>query len=156
MSSKKQNYKVYSAGILLILLVLCFFLYLRTPVVLGNQSLCLVVKPGETFDVFSKDLSQHSRLNFPIWFRWYAKITGKSRYLKLGEYCFLPGSNPKQILNKVIHGRVVVHSFTIVDGWTFKQLEAALDKDDRLVHTLDQYSLTQLLKHFELVRETIC
>lgn len=155
MSSTNNNRKFFSAGILFILLFLCFFLYLSTPIVIGSKPLCLVVKPGESFEIFSEDLSAHSRLTFPVWFRWYAKFTGKSRHLKLGEYCFLPGSNSRQILDKVLHGKVVVHSFTIVDGWTFDHLKMAMQNDSMLGHTLDKYSTSQLLKHFELKRENL-
>lgn len=155
MSFKNYNRKFFSAGILIILLFLCFFLYLSTPIIIGSKPLCLIVKPGESFELFSEDLSAHSRLTFPIWFRWYAKLTGKSRHLKLGEYCFLPGSNARQILDKVLHGKVVVHSFTIVDGWTFDRLKRALQSDPILRHTIDKYTMPQLLKHFNLERDNL-
>lgn len=46
--------------------------------------------------------------------------------LKAGEYHFLPGLSPKQILQKLVKGDIVVHKFTLPEGWTIYQLRLLL------------------------------
>src|SRR5690606_25717521 len=63
-----------------------------------------------------------------------------------GEYAFKPGLTPRQLLQMMAAGKVMQHSFTIVDGWSFRQLRLALAQEEGLsqtVQTLDDATLAQ-------------
>ena len=60
-------------------------------------------------------------------------ITGR---LHAGEYALNQGTTPRELLRKMAAGDVVQHRFTIVDGWTFRQLRLALANDTGLQQTL--------------------
>ncbi|WP_300619516.1 endolytic transglycosylase MltG [Dokdonella sp.] len=60
-------------------------------------------------------------------------IAGK---VHAGEYSLPPGLTPRELLRKMAAGDVVQHRFTIVDGWTFRQLRVALASESGLVQTL--------------------
>lgn len=60
-------------------------------------------------------------------------IAGK---VHAGEYALPPGLTPRGLLRKMAAGDVVQHRFTIVDGWTFRQLRIALANEIGLVQTL--------------------
>ncbi len=53
-------------------------------------------------------------------------VTGK---LHAGEYAIDAGMSPRALLRKMAAGEVIQHHFTIVEGWTFAQLRAALSAD---------------------------
>jgi UPF0755 protein len=60
-------------------------------------------------------------------------VAGK---LHAGEYALTPGMTPTELLRKMAAGDVVQHHFTIVEGWTFKQLRVALAQEAGLQQTL--------------------
>jgi UPF0755 protein len=47
----------------------------------------------------------------------------------VGTYEIAAHSTPLQILEQLREGRIVLHQFTIIEGWTFAQLRAALLAD---------------------------
>ncbi len=57
-----------------------------------------------------------------LWFRW----SGQSRSIQAGSYEFLPGITPRALLSKIVNGEQSLRSVTLVEGWTFRQLRAAL------------------------------
>lgn len=73
------------------------------------------------------------------------QVAGK---LHAGEYALPPGITPRTLLEDMASGRVLQHDFTIVDGWTFAELRAALDKTGKLQHLttgLDDAALMQMI-----------
>ncbi|MBD8873983.1 endolytic transglycosylase MltG [Rhodanobacter sp. DHB23] len=58
-------------------------------------------------------------------------VTGR---LHAGEYATPVGITPRQLLASMAAGKVLQRNFTIVDGWTFRDVLAALAKADKLRH----------------------
>ncbi|MEO5624306.1 MAG: endolytic transglycosylase MltG [Dokdonella sp.] len=56
--------------------------------------------------------------------------------LHAGEYALPQGLTPRELVRKLISGDVVQHRFTIIEGWTFRQLRVALAKESGLAQTL--------------------
>ena len=71
---------------------------------------------------------------------WYWRALGRElaieNKLHAGEYALTPGLTPRELLRRMAAGEVLQHHFTIVDGWTFKQLRLALAADAGLAQTL--------------------
>jgi UPF0755 protein len=59
------------------------------------------------------------------------------RVYRAGEYRLEAGMRPREVLAKLASGQVVQYRFTVVEGWTFKQLVDALAANPVLVHELD-------------------
>ncbi|HNR92469.1 MAG TPA: endolytic transglycosylase MltG, partial [Dokdonella sp.] len=72
----------------------------------------------------------------PFYWRLLAREMGVSSRLQAGEYALKPGTTPRELLATMAFGRVIQHSFTIVDGWTFRQLRLALGAEGGLEQTL--------------------
>ncbi len=72
----------------------------------------------------------------PLYWRLLARQLGVAGRLHAGEYALTPGLTPADLLRKMAAGDVVQHHFTIVEGWTFKQLRLALAQDAGLQQTL--------------------
>src|SRR5512140_1923709 len=89
------------------------------------------------------------RTGNPWYWRLLARELGVAGKLRAGEYALAPGLTPADLLRKMASGEVVEHHFTIVEGWTFKQLRAALAQDPVLLHTLDATSDADLMRSLQ-------
>ncbi|MFZ2235446.1 MAG: endolytic transglycosylase MltG [Dokdonella sp.] len=72
----------------------------------------------------------------PFYWRVLAREMQVDSKLHAGEYELTPGITPRNLLRKMAAGEVRQHHFLIVDGWTFRQLRAALANDPGLKQTL--------------------
>jgi len=62
----------------------------------------------------------------PLYWRLLGRQLGVEGRLHAGEYALTPGLTPRELLRHMATGEVLQHRFTIIDGWTFKQLRVAL------------------------------
>ncbi|HEY0180747.1 MAG TPA: endolytic transglycosylase MltG [Dokdonella sp.] len=72
----------------------------------------------------------------PFYWRLLGREVGIAGRLHAGEYALPPGLTPRELLRRMIAGEVLQHRFTIVDGWTFRQLRLALAAEPGLAQTL--------------------
>ncbi len=63
-----------------------------------------------------------------LWFR----LSGQARQIKAGSYEVVPGSTPRTLLRMLARGDQTLRSVTLVEGWTFAQIRAALQKAEQL------------------------
>ncbi len=68
----------------------------------------------------------------PLYWRLLAEQLRVSGRLHAGEYALTPGMTPRDLLSNMAAGKVLQRNFTIVDGWTFRDLRQALTKADKL------------------------
>lgn len=61
-----------------------------------------------------------------IRFELLARGLGKSRDIKAGSYELTQAINPLQLLDKLTRGDVTQGELTLIEGWTFRQLRAAM------------------------------
>lgn len=95
-----------------------------------------IVEAGTSLRRFNRDLYREGLLPDPYSLEWLARIKRQSRELKAGEYRFRNGITAPQMLAQVIAGRVIEYPVLIVEGWTFRQVLAALNAAPNLTHTL--------------------
>ena len=62
------------------------------------------------------------------WFR----FSGQARLIKAGSYELVPGTTPRKLLSMLVRGEETLKSITLVEGWTFLQMRAALQKAEQL------------------------
>ena len=70
--------------------------------------------------------------------------------LKVGEYALAPELTPRELLQRMRDGRVLQYRVTLVEGWNFRQLRAALAAADPLEHEttdMDDAALMAALGH---------
>lgn len=87
---------------------------------------------GSTALDLGRALERAGVLDHPLYFRVHARLSGKAQRLQSGEYRLPAGMTMAELLERIARGDVVQHAFTIVEGWTFRQLRAALAADPRL------------------------
>src|SRR5271165_4575334 len=94
------------------------------------------VAPGTSFARIASDLASLGVVAQPRAWVVYARWKGLASAVKAGEYEIEPGLTPRSLLAKMVKGDVIMHTFTIVDGWRVRDLLAALRRNPDVVTTL--------------------
>lgn len=122
--------------------------FASTPLAVPADGYHLLIKPGTSLGLVAQQLERDEVLDEPYLLRAMARLDGSAARIKAGEYQLPPGTTPRRLLRMLVNGEVVLHSFTIIEGWTFNQMMQALRSHPALEHTLDgasQLAVMELL-----------
>lgn len=105
------------------------------PVTRSTQPVIVDITPGPLRQVAAQ-LHAQGALPHP-WTLWLlARARGEGHALRAGEYSVAPGTTVAGLLALLKSGKVLLHSLTLVDGWTFAQVRQAIEADPDLKHAL--------------------
>lgn len=62
------------------------------------------------------------------------RLLGKAARIKAGSYELTEPLSPRQVLSRITEGEITQNAITFIEGWTFRELRAALDAHPRLKH----------------------
>ncbi|MBT8080777.1 MAG: endolytic transglycosylase MltG [Gammaproteobacteria bacterium] len=110
--------------------------FLDAPLSLDGPEVYYEIRQGVPFATVSAELAQLGMIDRPDWFRWYARLSGKAQKVRAGEYTVSSGTTARQLLDQFVAGDVRQYSFTIVEGWNFRELMSALESDEHIVSTV--------------------
>lgn len=88
-----------------------------------------------------------------LYWRALAQRMGVASRLRAGEYAVSPGTTPRELLRRMSIGDVIQHRFTIVEGWTFRQLRTALAGENGLRQTLTTQSDAEIMRELGAAAE---
>jgi UPF0755 protein len=94
------------------------------------------VAPGASFARIAAELAAQGVVAHPRAWIVFARIRGLAPAVKAGEYEVQPGVTPRELLTKMVNGQVLLHSFTIVDGWRVQDMLGALRRNPDITVTL--------------------
>ncbi len=124
--------------------------FINTPLTLPDAGITYDLKPGTTIRRVAQELSSQGVIKKPVLLRLMARWSGQASQLKAGEYRLSPGITPSQLLEILTSARVVQHAMTIIEGWTFKQLLAAVRRHENLAQTLEGVEDDQIMPRLGL------
>jgi len=104
------------------------------------------VAPGTRFVRVAAELAARGVVAQPRAWVLYARFKGLASSIKAGEYEIEPGATPRTLLEKLVSGQVLLHSFTIVDGWRVADLLAALKRNPDVAVTLPDAAQDSLMQ----------
>lgn len=110
--------------------------YLDAPLDVPGDGIAFDIVPGTAFAAISRELSKSGVLDFPQVFSWYARLGGQAQSVQAGEYFIETGTTPRRLLQKFVAGDVKLYSFTIVEGWTYREMISALASHAAIENTL--------------------
>ena len=124
------------AGLLAVLVLGAGLWWLHSPLVLNLQAqsagLDLEIEPGSSAAQIAQTVvasgAQTQVQLLQLWFR----ASGQARQIKAGSYEITPGSTPRSLLSMLVRGDQSLKSVTLVEGWSFRQVRAALLKAELL------------------------
>ena len=106
--------------------------WLHQPLALAAPSLDLSIEPGTGARGVAQAAAdagvQTSPMLLYAWFR----VSGNDRQIKAGSYEITPGTTPISLLSKLVRGDEALRAVTLVEGWNFTQVRAALSKAEQL------------------------
>jgi len=94
------------------------------------------VPAGASFAHVAGDLAARGVVAQPRAWTLFARWKGLAPLVKAGEYEVQPGTTPRELLMKMVAGQVLLHSFTIVDGWRVVDMLDALRLNPDVLSTL--------------------
>jgi len=92
------------------------------------------IHAGASLRAVLAELERARVLGQPRLVEWNLRLHGEALRAQAGTYEIEPGATVRQVLDQLAAGRVVMSQVTIVEGWTFAQMRAALDASADLVH----------------------
>lgn len=106
--------------------------WLNQPLPLAQPTLELEVEPGTTprgvaREVVKAGVQTDARLLY-AWFR----VSGQDRQIKAGNYELTTGLTPYVLLQKLARGEESLKALTLVEGWNWRQVRAALAREEFL------------------------
>jgi UPF0755 protein len=121
-----------------------YFAY--TPVGLKTSPLDFTVKAGSGLRVAARQMAD-SGIDMPYWqFTLLARALGKASGIKAGSYEIEQGITPWLLLEKLTRGDVTQAEIIFPEGWTFRQMRAALDAHPAVLHDTSGLSEQQILE----------
>jgi peptidoglycan lytic transglycosylase G len=108
---------------------------ISAPLDLPPDGLVLTIESGKPFRRVAADLHEEGFLAHPRVLEWYARVTGKARRIKVGEYAVAVDTSGVGLIEQLIAGRVILHRFTIVEGWRTADVLMALATQDAITST---------------------
>jgi UPF0755 protein len=124
--------------------------YLHAPLPMGANGYQLEVPAGATLADVARQLAADGMISAPGVLALYGRLSGQASRIKAGEYAFETGLTAHALLAKLVAGRVRLHSFTLVEGWTVAETMAALHKSPVIGKTLATADATALATELEL------
>ena len=109
---------------------------MERPLHIGNKPLMYTVVSGATMGSVARDIKAAGLIESTLRLELQARWSGAASRIKAGEYVFEPGLTPLGLLDLLVAGAVIQHAFTIIEGWTFRELRRRIAESGALVHTI--------------------
>lgn len=126
--------------------------YVERPLLLSGSEVVLIPH-GSTLSGVMADLEKRGMLGDSdearmsrLTVRLYAMISDVDERLHVGEYRVEAGETLMDFLHQVAAGKVIQHSLTIVEGWNFREVRAALEKAPSLKVLTHDMSDNEIMK----------
>ena len=120
--------------------------FLQTPLHVESAGMIITVEPGSNIRWVVANLDDQGVTRQDWRWRLFSRLEQVT--IKAGEYRLNPGLLPSDLLELLASGKVVSYRFTIVEGWSVKQLVDALSMDTVLLHHVETTSALEALAGF--------
>lgn len=118
-------------------LVVQMLSFTNSEVKLPREDTVFLIKSGSNIKSIAQDLARREIIEDPWLFILLAKLKGVETRVRAGEYGIEAGQTPADLLQTFTEGSSIQYSFTVIEGWTFRQMLAALAQDPIIEHSVD-------------------
>ena len=106
--------------------------WLNQDLALDADTVDLSIEPGTSVRSVAQAVRDAGVEVNPFLLYWWFRLSGESRQIKAGSYEIEPASSPRSLLRKLVRGEEALRAVTLVEGWNFQQVRAALLKAEQL------------------------
>ncbi len=146
LSLKLALIAVAVAVVVVVIVAMDFRKFYTTPLALpAGENSYYEVKPGANIGQVANSLYKSGFISNPYYFVVLARWQGTQNQIKAGEYEITEGITPLQFLEKIVSGKVLQYSLTIIEGVTFRQALATIHANENLEHYLKGKSDAEIM-----------
>ena len=106
--------------------------WLQHPLSLPGATVDLSIEPGTSVRGVAQAVADAGVRVNPVLLHWCFRLSGQGRQIRAGSYEIEAGATPLDLLRKLVRGEEALRSVTLIEGWTFRQFRAALERAERL------------------------
>ncbi len=106
--------------------------WLNQPLSLSAETLDLSIEPGTSVRGVAQAVNDAGAKVDPGLLYWWFRLSGKDRQIKAGSYELDAETTPRSLLRQLVRGEESLRAVTLVEGWNFTQVRAALLKAELL------------------------
>lgn len=132
----KRQFFIFVTPLLVAFALGCFYCWqvLNASLLPKGEEVIIEVKPSMTTQTLVDLLNQNHLVQHPRVLLRYIQLKGLAKKFKVGVYVLKGGESVGSLLDKIVRGKVLTQSFTIVEGITFDKLNQMLTKAPYLIH----------------------
>ncbi|MDH3400610.1 MAG: endolytic transglycosylase MltG [Chromatiales bacterium] len=105
----------------------------------------LEVTPGSSVRRIAANLEQIEVVDSSGLFEAYVRAKGLATQIQAGEYLIVETDSPRDVLQKMVDGRVLLHSVTLVEGWTYWEMLERLSQIEVLTDDVSSLEAEELM-----------
>jgi UPF0755 protein len=107
----------------------------KQPIIAAQQApIPFTIEAGSSLNSSADQIAAAGIPLDPLLFSLFARVTDKGSKIKAGSYELKPGVSPMRLLSQLVRGEFAQESLTIIEGWSFKQMRAAIAAQPALKH----------------------
>jgi UPF0755 protein len=99
---------------------------------LTGETVDLSIEPGTPVRAVAQLVSEAGVDVNPTLLYWWFRLSGQARLIRAGSYEIEAGASARSLLQKLVRGEEALRAVTLVEGWNFSQVRAALAKAEQL------------------------
>ena len=139
--------RLFTKAILLVLLAAAALgYYVYQPLTLPATPFEFALKEGSSLKSAARQLKQAGLIEQDVMFVWLGRMLGKSGTIKAGNYVLERPVSQVELLSIIERGSISQSQVSVIEGWTFRQLRAALDASPNLSHRTRGLSDAEILQ----------
>ena len=120
--------------------------WLHQPIVAGDRAIELEIEPGTAPRAVAQAAQAAGiSVNADLLYWWF-RLSGQDRKIRAGNYEIPVGTTPQSLLARLVRGEDSQRVMTIVEGWNFRQVRAALAKEENLKHDTAAMTPEQIME----------
>ena len=100
--------------------------WLERPLEMVSDSVDVSIDPRTSARGVAEVVAQSGIVVSPLLLHLWFRVSGDARAIRAGSYEIERGTTPRGLLRKLVRGEESLRALTLVEGWTFRQLRAAM------------------------------
>jgi UPF0755 protein len=123
-----------------------FMHYASSPFEYAGGPVRVSVDPGNGLKSVSRQLARKGVIAVPWAFTALGRARGLGESLQAGVYEVTPALTPNGLLDRMVRGEALHDEIKFIEGWTFRQMRAALDAHPGLRHDTRELQDREILQ----------
>ncbi len=125
---------IFTTAVVALAAVAGFSYWAKRPITSSGNPIDFTVAPGSSVVAASQQIAKAGVPVNPYLLSFLARITQQASKIKAGTYELKPGTSPRRLITQLVRGEFAQEALTIIEGWTFRQMRAAVNASKGLKH----------------------